>query len=102
MVSRCHNCHLSEEFDYHLFFSYNLENVLWSWLLAPCGFTLPALTSVAAIWEAISLVGDASERQLAVAVFFHSISILWLLRNNSEHNGRRSTIERAKVIVVQN
>jgi len=100
MASRCHNYHLSEELGSHIFFSYNLANALWSWLLVPCGYTLLAPTFAAAIWEAISFEGDASGRQLVDVAFFHAISILWLLRNDSKHNGRKSTIERAKVIFV--
>ena len=98
LASRCHNCHQSEESDYHIFFSYNLANALRSWLLTPCGCSLSVLSSVIAIWDAIFLGGDAFRRQLAVAVFFHAISILWLLCNDSKNNGRKPTIEHAKVL----
>ena len=98
MASGCHNCHLSEESNYHLLCSCNMVNALWSWLLAPCGSTLPAPTSAVAIWEVVSLGGDASGRQLVAAVFFHAICILWLFRNDPKHNGRKSTIECAEVI----
>ena len=96
LASRCHNCHLSEESDYHLFFSCNLTNALRSWLLAPYVFLHPAPTTSTAIWEVTG--GDVSNRQLAAAVFFHAISILCLLRNDSKHNNRKSTLEHAKVI----
>ncbi|XXG64316.1 hypothetical protein AAC387_Pa05g2300 [Persea americana] len=96
MASRCHNCLLSEESDSHLFFSYNLANALWSWLLPPYGYILPAPTSAAAIWDAISLGGDASGSHLAAAIFFHAIFILWLLRNDSKHNGQKHYKKKAQ------
>ena len=91
---------MSEESNYHFFFSFSLANALWSWLPAPCGSTKLAPTSATALSEAISLGGNVSARQLTIDVFFYAISIFWLLRNDSKHNGPKSTIEHAKVIFV--
>ena len=52
------------------------------------------------MWDAISLGGDAFGRHLTAAVFFHAISILCLLRNDSKHNGRKPSLEHAKVFFV--
>eukprot|EP00268_Persea_americana_P012881 TRINITY_DN15545_c1_g1_i1.p1 TRINITY_DN15545_c1_g1~~TRINITY_DN15545_c1_g1_i1.p1 ORF type:complete len:203 (-),score=27.55 TRINITY_DN15545_c1_g1_i1:1412-2020(-) len=86
MASRCYNCLFSEESDHHRFFFSNMAQPLWYWLLKPCGIPPSFPLTATAIWGGISADRDVSGRKCSAAIFFHAISILWLHRNDLEHN----------------
>lgn len=96
MASSYYICHLWEETGTHLLFPCRLANALWSRLLDLCRYPPPTPSSVVAIWNVIFDVGDLSGR--ATAIFFHAISIIWLLWNDAKHNNQKPTLQRAKVI----
>lgn len=82
----------SEESDLHLFFSCSLAYAIWSWLLS---------TTAGTIWSVLSLGREGFGRKCAVTVFFHAISFLWLFRNDSKYNGKKTSFSRAKTILVE-
>ena len=100
MASRCYNCLLNEESDLHLFLFCNLAQALWYWIFRLCGIPPPFPLTATAIWGAIFADWDVLGRKCVAAIFFHAISILWILRNDSKHNNRQPSIDRAKLIFV--
>lgn len=91
LASRCPIRLSSKESDLHLFFSCSLVYAIWSWLLSATAGT---------IWSVLSLGREGFGRS-AVTIFFHAISFLWLLRNDSKYNGKKASFSRAKTILVE-
>ena len=61
-ASRCHNCFSDEETDLHTFFSCNLAQLFWHWLLNPLGALLSSTLSASAIWKIIVADGEVLGR----------------------------------------
>ncbi|RWR90879.1 putative receptor-like protein kinase [Cinnamomum micranthum f. kanehirae] len=61
---------------------------------------LPSPLSASVIWKTITEDGHVSGRKCAVAIIFHAIFVLWSLQNDSKHNNRKPSLERAKLILL--
>lgn len=100
MASKCHNYFGSEESDLHLLFSCKLAHFFLSWLLSPCGTLSTCPLSVIVIWRVISIDKDVTGRKCTATIFFHAISVLWLLRNDSKHHNQKPSLEKASQVDV--
>lgn len=100
LASRCYNCLCGEESDLHLFFSCNLANQLWHRLPSPYGVQPSSPFSASAICTTLATDRDVLGRKFAASIFFHAIFVLWSLRNDSKHNSRKPSLERAKLIFM--
>ena len=100
LASICYSCFNSEENDFHLFFSCNIDQQLWSWLLCMMGSVPPPPFSPSLIWKVFANNGDAIGRSCAAAIFFNVISVLWSLRNDSKHDGKKPSMHRAKLLLM--
>lgn len=100
LASRCYSCFRVEESDVHLFFEYLLAQQLWSWLLSLMGLSLSSPLFPSVIWVAIAHDGNVPRRKIAVVIFFHAISVLWFLRNESKHSNRKPSMPRVKIIFL--
>lgn len=100
MASSCYSCFSYVETDIHLFFSCNLAQQFWSCLISLNGSSPPSPLSATTIWTVIAYNGDAHGRKCAAAIFFHAISILWSLRNDSKHHDRKPSLHKAKLLFL--
>lgn len=100
LACKCFSCSSSEEDESHLFFSCNLAYQFWTWLLSILGSVSPPAFTPSFIWQAFANGGDANGRKCIAAIFLHVISVLWFLRNGSKHQGRKLSLHRAKLLLM--
>eukprot|EP00268_Persea_americana_P060049 TRINITY_DN7437_c0_g1_i1.p1 TRINITY_DN7437_c0_g1~~TRINITY_DN7437_c0_g1_i1.p1 ORF type:complete len:168 (+),score=33.67 TRINITY_DN7437_c0_g1_i1:1685-2188(+) len=100
LASRCFSCFSSEENENLLFSSCNIAHQLWSWHLSIMGSDPPPPLSPSLIWKAIANDGDVNGRKCAAAIFFHAISVLWSLCNDSKHQGKKPSLQRATLLLM--
>lgn len=94
MASKCCYSLSNDETELHLFFQ------LWTWLLSHVGPTPYFPLSASASWTAIAQGVDVVGRKSVAAIFFHVISILWSLWNDSNHYNQKPSLARAKFIFL--
>ncbi|KAL2319260.1 hypothetical protein Fmac_028229 [Flemingia macrophylla] len=86
LASRCSNCGNSFETLQHVFFQFPCALIVWSWLSNKVKVNL-VRDSLSDLLHIVVQHWEGDLHQMVICIIIRSIWHIWLLRNNSKHNG---------------
>ena len=100
LASRCYSCHSYGESDIHFFFSFDIAQQLWHWLLGQGGTSLAPPLSASSVWAALVQGIDVKGRKSAAIIFLQAIHAHWFIRNEAKHHSKSPSLMKTQMVFL--